>query len=113
MQNQRTPLQNRSMHKLFGDISRYCMEHGIDMQTVLEHMKDHRVQVSPEAVKSTWKSLQSTAFSKESTTELTTKEVTATQEEFIKLWADITKTVFQWPSQEAQEFIEHYDNQHN
>lgn len=111
MEKQRTPLQNRSMHKLFNDISLYCIEHGIDMQTVLAHMQDYRVQVSTEAVKATWKAIQASALGKHSTTELTTSELKSVQEEFGKMWSEITGQHFEWPSAESQNFAETYGNQ--
>lgn len=97
----RTISQNRALHKLFTDISRYCLEHGIDMKTVLDHMSRYRCQVSPGAVKETWRAIQITTLGKESTTELEAKEIDQVYEEFNKLWTEITHEHFPFPSYES------------
>lgn len=94
----RTQQQNRSMHKLFNDISLHCMSTGIDIKTVTEKLEHYHVEVTPQFVKETWRTVQRAAVGKESTTELTTAELKIVQEEFGKLWSEITGEVFDWPS---------------
>lgn len=71
------------------------------MQTVLEHMKEHRCHVSPEAVKSTWKDIQKTVLETDKTSMLERGEIDKVYMEFAKLWGEITKTDFPFPSYEA------------
>jgi deoxyribodipyrimidine photolyase len=100
-ETKRSTAQNKSLHKLFGDISRYCIEHNIDMQTVMEHMKRYRCEASTTAVKSTWHDIQKTLLNKSSTTELTTQELNEVYEEFSKMWSEITKQHFPFPSYDS------------
>jgi len=109
-EKQRTIQQNKSMHRLFSDISLHCQSNGINMQTVLDHMSTYRLEVSPEAVKATWRAIQAQTLGKTSTTELTTAELKSVQEEFTKLWSEITGEYFSWPSMESQNFEEYYKN---
>lgn len=103
-EKQRSLLQNNSLHKLFADISRYCIENNIDMKTIMEHMKKYRCEASPTAIKSVWKDIQFSITKKNSTTELETNEVDEVYEEFNKFISEVTKEHFPFPSMESLMF---------
>ena len=98
---QRTNTQNKSLHKLFENISTHCIAHGIDQKTVVDHLKAYECPTTPEAVKATWKVIQVAMTGKTSTTELTTGEIDFVFGAFSKLWSEITGEYFPFPSYEA------------
>jgi len=64
----RTHLQNRSLHLLFAQIAKECLDKGIEMRQLV---KDNvPIEVTVENVKWMWKLLQSALFKTKSTTEL-------------------------------------------
>src|SRR3990167_8340864 len=64
----RTRLQNRSLHLLFTQIAKECLDKGIEMRQLV---KDNvPIEVTPENVKWLWKLLQNALFKTKSTTEL-------------------------------------------
>src|SRR3990167_11419155 len=67
-QNTRTNTQNNSLHLLFSQISKECMDKGIDMREIVR--KEVPIQCTPENIKWLWKLLQEALFGKKSTTEL-------------------------------------------
>ena len=68
MDKQITSQQNRAMHKLFSDISKECIDKGIDMREIVRD--EVPIQCTPENIKWMWKLLQKALFGKRSTTEL-------------------------------------------
>jgi hypothetical protein len=98
---QRTNQQNKSIYKLFQDISTHCIAHGIDQKTVVEHLKAYECPTTPEAVKATWKVIQFAMTGKKSTAELTRGEIDLVFGAFSKLWSEITGLYFPFPSYEA------------
>lgn len=106
-EKQRSISQNKSLHKLFADISAHCIANNIDMKTIIEHMKNHRCEASPTAIKNVWKDIQQTITSKKSTTELTTKEIDEVYEEFNKVISEITHEYFPFPSIEELLLMQH------
>lgn len=106
--NQRTTTQNKSLHKLFTDISTHCVAHGIDQRTILSSLTDYQCSVTPQAIKEVWRSMQIAMTGKESTADLTTAEVDQVFGVFSKFWSELTGEYFVWPSIEA--LIHSYDN---
>lgn len=73
-QNQRTLQQNKSLHKYFELLAETLNEAGYDMKKTLK--QDAEIPWSPQLVKDfLWRPIQEAALQKESTTELTTKDV--------------------------------------
>ena len=66
----RTVPQNKSLHKLFADISLELNSQGIDQRTVMEHLTDYPSPVTPEFIKLVWKNIQYTMYRTTSTTDL-------------------------------------------
>lgn len=70
----RTIKQNKALHKFFSLLSDECNDRGITLQKLLQNEID--IMVTPTLVKEVlWKPIQKAMFDKESTTELTTKEI--------------------------------------
>jgi hypothetical protein len=69
MEEQRTTAQNKALHKLFGDISAYCVETGIDQRTVVNKLEAYSCPTSPQFVKETWRAMQVAITGKTRTTE--------------------------------------------
>jgi len=71
---QRTPRQNNAIHKFCAMLAEELVAKGIDMKALLK--PGIEIPATPELVKNhIWKPVQDIMLDKESTTELTTKEV--------------------------------------
>lgn len=71
---QRTLQQNRALHKLFNLLADELNESGLDQRKVLKESVD--IPWTPEAIKNQiWRPIQQAQLNKQSTTELTTKEI--------------------------------------
>lgn len=71
---QRTIQQNKALHKFFSLLADECNDQGLTLQKLLQNKID--VMVTPVLVKEVlWKPIQKVMFNKDSTTELTTKEI--------------------------------------
>jgi hypothetical protein len=82
----RTHLQNKSIHSWFTEASRELNNAGIDFKVLVSGLK---VDATPELVKSVFRQIGYTKFSKKSTTELTTKEFQECWEEMNRLLANV------------------------
>ncbi len=95
--NQRTPLQNRAMHKYFTMLAEELNAAGLDMKTVLKPTVD--IPWTPESIKNhLWRPVQDAMFDKESTTELTTKDLTQVYETLTRHLGEKFGTFCRWPS---------------
>lgn len=71
---QRTLQQNKSLHALFGNLAQELNDSGLDQRKVLKESVD--IPWTPEAIKEQiWRPVQKAMLQKESTTQLTTKEI--------------------------------------
>lgn len=107
----KTRAMEKAYHLLFNQIANHCMNTGIDMQTVNEHIQSYRVDVDAAFVKSTWRALLKAKTGKTSTTEMTKEDVQSVQQEFHRLWSEITGINFEFPSADNQNFNEWYNSQ--
>jgi hypothetical protein len=97
----RTNEQNRSMHKFFEIVSAQLNDIGHTFN--FDGIKGLKMQLpyTPEIVKNfIWRPIQSALFDKESTTRLTTKEVSQIAEIIIKFFADYG-IIVEFPSKES------------
>lgn len=109
-EKQRTTQQNKALHKLFGDISAYCVETGIDQKAVVSGLPSYAIPVSPQSVKEIWRVIQHTLTNKVSTKDLTVKEIDQVYDVFNKFWSELTGEHFAFPS--IQELmLAQYDNE--
>ena len=106
-EKQRTTVQNRALHKLFGDIANYCVETGLDQKAVVNGLTSYAVPVSPQSVKEIWRTIQYTLTGKVSTTELTTKEIDQVYDVFNKFWSELTGEFFPFPSMSELLLMQH------
>lgn len=75
----RTPQQNKAMHVYFTEIADILNESGISVQLFL---KDFEIDYSKEMIKGIWRAIARSKFGKDSTADLTTKELQEVFEEF-------------------------------
>ncbi len=108
-EDQRTKQQNRALHKLFADISAYCVETGLDQKEIVTALKGYPIPASPQFVKETWRAMQIALTGKESTTELERKEIDQVYEVFNKFWSELTGEHFPFPSIESL-LLAQYEN---
>ena len=108
----KTRQMEKAYHVLFRQISDHCVAHGIDQKTVLEALSKYEVSTSPEFVKGTWRAILHTLTGKTSTKDQTREDVKLVQQEFGKLWGEITGIPFDWPSIENI-MLNNYDDQGN
>lgn len=104
----RTRQQNRALHKLYGDIANHCVQSGLDQKTVVNQLEDYECPVSPQFVKETWRAMQVAITGKQSTADLTKKEVDQVYDVFNKFWSETTGEHFAFPSWDALNFNQEY-----
>jgi hypothetical protein len=97
-ENKLTRQQQKSIHKLFGQISEYCIGKGLDQRTVVNKLETYSCPTSPQFVKETWRAMQVSITGKTSTTELTRKEIDQVYDVFNKFWSELTGEHFAFPS---------------
>ena len=97
----RSENQNKALHKLFGDISKYCVETGLDQRAVVTALDSYQCPTSPQFVKETWRAMQIAITGKTSTKDLTRPEVDQVYDVFNKFWSELTGEHFAFPSIEA------------
>lgn len=101
----RTARQNRSQYKFFDNFAKYCIEHGIDIKVIF---KDVRVTPTPKTIKMYWDGIMKEKYGYDSTTQLTTTEMTEMYDEFNKILAMHGHHV-PFPSQEnTEEYLNSY-----
>ena len=75
----RTPQQNKAMHVYFEEVANELNESGLSVQAFL---KDFEIDYSKEMIKGIWRRIALTKFGKDSTADLTTRELQDVFEEF-------------------------------
>ena len=106
---QRTNAQNRALHKLFTTLSTELNTLGLDMKVVLK--PSYQIWWTSESVKEhLWKPLQEAMYSKKSTTELTTGEVTKVYDQLAKILGEHHGVSVEFPSEtELLEYMNSYE----
>lgn len=98
-----TRQQQKALHLLFTQVSKECMDKGIEMRHLVD--KEIPIQATPENMKWLWKQLQDGLFKTKSTTELKkTGEIEIVYDEFNKLLIERTQgeiSLPPFPSSEA------------
>ncbi len=93
---QRTPAQNRSLHKYCTEVANELNNAGISMEVLVQNIEvDHTM----ESVKSIWRAIAKAKYGKESTKILSKKEIGEVYEEFNRLLAQFGIHIA-WPSYE-------------
>ena len=97
--SKRTLQQNKALHKLFTQMSDTFNTLGLDMRVVLK--PEIKILWTPEAVKrELFKPVMKAMYGKESTTELTTSEVSKVYEQIAKLIGEKFGVIIEFPSKE-------------
>ena len=97
--SKRTLQQNKALHKLFTQMSDTFNTLGLDMRVVLK--PEIKILWTPEAVKrELFKPVMKAMYGKESTTELTTSEVSKVYEQIAKLIGEKFGVEIEFPSKE-------------
>ena len=93
----RTLQQNKSLHVFCTEVATELNNAGISMQALIENLHiDH----TKESVKGIWRAIAKAKYGKESTTELTTREIQDVYEEFNRMLANFGIHL-SWPSIES------------
>lgn len=99
---QRTPVQNRALYKLFGNLSDQLNTLGLDMRVILK--PTYQIWWTPESVKrDLWVPLQKVMLDKEHTSDLYTDEVSKVFEQLAHIIGETHKVEIHFPSQEQTE----------
>ncbi|KKR09552.1 MAG: hypothetical protein UT35_C0002G0002 [Candidatus Yanofskybacteria bacterium GW2011_GWD1_39_16] len=86
----RTLPQNRSLHLLFTQIAKECLDKGIEMRQLVK--ENVPIEVTPENIKWLWKLLQNALFKTKSTTELKkTGQIEVVYDNFAKIVSERTQ----------------------
>lgn len=102
METKRTNSQNKAMHKLFEILATDLNTRGLDAKLVLK--ENYKILWTAEMIKrDLWKPLQKAMFSKESTSELNSAEVSKVYEQLAKIIGEKFGVVIEFPSQEEVE----------
>lgn len=97
---QRTLSQNRALHLYFGQIADALNEAGFDMKRTLKH--DVEIPWNAGTVKDwLWRPIQDAQLGKESTTELTTKEIDEIFDTLNRHLGNVTGVHISFPSIES------------
>lgn len=100
--DKRTLTQNRAMHKFFEMLSEDLTLAGLDMKRTLKPGVD--IPWTPSMVKEyLWKPIQDAMLEKESTTELSTKEVNTVYETLIRHLGEKFGITTEFPKEEKEE----------
>ena len=98
---QRTISMNRALHLMFTQVSTTLVEQGIDQRMILNNLKGYETPVTPEFLKTVFKTIAYTMYRKESTTTLTTNEMTTCFDVFAKFLGEEYGLTVSWPSQDS------------
>lgn len=109
MEQQRTKLQNKALHKLFTLLAEELNTKGLDARVVLK--PTYQIWWTPEMIKrDLWKPLQDAMYDKKSTTELSTKEVSKVYEQLGKILGEKFGAEVEFPSyQETEAYLKSYE----
>jgi hypothetical protein len=108
MEEPLTRQQQKSIHKLFNDISAHCVSVGLDQRTIVNALDGYSCPTSPQFVKETWRAMQIATTGKTSTTELTRKEIDQVYDVFNKFWSELTGEHFAFPSIQELLLMQHW-----
>lgn len=96
---QRSPEQNRAMHKGFTQIADYLVENNITIQSAF---KDLEIRPTMEVIKSIFRQIAQAKYGVESTRDLETQQVDQVWEDMTKALSENTGVYFAFPSIESE-----------
>lgn len=96
-EKQRTKQQNRALHKFFTLLAEEFNQRGYDMRKVLSQNID--IPATPTLIKTcVWKPVQDSMYDKDSTTQLTTAEISKVYEVLNRHLGEQFQIHIPWPS---------------
>lgn len=109
--NRRSNRQNKALHTYLTLIARELENQGQTMNGVVKLLGTIEIPPTKESVKTIiWKPIQNTLYSKKSTTELTTAEVTKVYEVMSQFLANQFQISIPFPSEEdSEEYLQSLD----
>ena len=111
-EKQRSSAQNKSLYKWFEEVSAECEQQGVDRKTMVEDLSDASIPITGKFIKEViWFHYMVAMYGKESTAQLTTKEMTEVEKVVTLHLQENYGLQTKWPSQEEQEFNKHYNSE--
>jgi len=108
-EKQRSTAQNKSLYKWFEEVSAECEAQGVDRKTMVEDLSDASIPITGKFIKEViWFHYMVAMYGKESTAQLTTKEMTEVEKVVTLHLQENYGLQTKWPSQEEQSFLETY-----
>lgn len=101
----RTGVQNGSLHLWYQQVADECVKNGVDTKMIVD--KTVRVDMSPEFIKTMWKTLQTALFGTTSTTQLKkTGEIDRIYDHFVRFFAkNFEMEIPPFPSREREDTL--------
>ncbi len=97
-EKQRTTQMNKACHLMFTQVSTLLVEQGIDQKMIMRDLTGYDTPVTPQFLKTVFKTIMHTMYRKDSTTQLTTTEMSDCFEVFAKFIAENYSQTITWPS---------------
>ena len=111
-EKQRSTQQNKSFYKWIEEVASECEAQGVDRKTMVEDLSDASIPITGKFIKEViWFHYMVAMYGKESTAQLTTKEMTEVEKVVTLHLQENYGLQTKWPSQEEQEFPSFYNNQ--
>jgi len=104
MENQRTKLQNNSLHRYCREVAAQLSEAGIDMKLLLEHFE---LEVTEHSIKEIFRQIGKQKFGKAHTSNFTTKEMQTAYEE-VNRGTSLKGVSVAWPSEDEIYYQQNY-----
>jgi hypothetical protein len=96
-----TRQQQKALHKLFGLISEDAYNKGVTVRMMMSALPNAEIPMSPVVVKEVWRPFQRKLLGKNSTKELTVKDIDRVYEPFIQFMAERFDISRDFPSVET------------
>ena len=108
-EKQRSTAQNKSLYKWFEEVSAECEAQGVDRKTMVEDLSDASIPITGKFIKEViWFHYMVAMYGKESTAQLTTKEMTEVERSVTLHLQEHYELQTKWPSQDDQSFLGTY-----
>ena len=108
-EKQRSTQQNKSFYKWIEEVAVECEQQGVDRKTMVEDLSDASIPITGKFIKEViWFHYMVAMYGKESTAQLTTKEMTEVEKVVTLHLQENYGLQTKWPSQDDQSFLETY-----
>ena len=108
-ERERSTQQNKSFYKWIEEVASECEAQGVDRKTMVEDLGDANIPITGKFIKEViWFHYMVAMYGKESTAQLTTKEMTEVEKVVTLHLQENYGLQTKWPSQDDQSFLETY-----